>query len=170
MILSYMHQASITVWRETILQTIQSNLHKRIVRHGFFSPDPLPGLVISDLHAYKDVSDFYYCLDASKKAVELAPNDKIYWQNLTNIYELMDKKPLIKYCIKKTLELYAEEQKRIAESVLGQGNRLDSSTSLLEEKLASIPENIEPVDPFDDEAVALYNYHARKERIQNTNH
>ncbi|MHA1683896.1 MAG: tetratricopeptide repeat protein [Promethearchaeota archaeon] len=117
---------------------------------------------------YKDVSDFYRALDAMKRAVQMAPDDKVYWQNLSTILELMDKLPMALFCLEKSLVLYEEHSKNIAGSdLLGGSGFEDSSISMIKGKKKELEEKcVEAIDPFDDDAVYLYESRERKKKLE----
>ncbi|MFX0100298.1 MAG: tetratricopeptide repeat protein [Candidatus Hodarchaeota archaeon] len=117
---------------------------------------------------YKDLSDFYKSLSATKRAVELALDDKFYWQNLATIYELMGKKPMALFCIRKSLEIFKTQKERVTGSeLLDSGSIEDDQLNQLKDKYENLASQVEgEVDPFDDAAVFQFESEARKLKIE----
>lgn len=117
---------------------------------------------------YKDLSDYYEGLNASKKAVNLAPGDKTYWEILSTIYEMMGKKPMALFCARKSLELQLDQERWIAGSTLLDSTETQSAASeIIQKKVDALQAETEiEIDPFDDNAVAAWESQARKEKEQ----
>ncbi|MBD3188047.1 hypothetical protein GF325_14515 [Candidatus Bathyarchaeota archaeon] len=118
---------------------------------------------------YKDVTDFYLALTAMKKAVELKPGDKLYWQNLATLLELMQMEPLALFSLKKTRQLYGNQSDTVSGSdLLEKGSNLQETTlAMLDSKIQQLEQNgIEHIDPFDDVAVSSYESRERKRKIR----
>src|SRR5271157_32521 len=118
---------------------------------------------------YKDLSDYYEGLNASKKAVQLAPEDKTYWEILSTIYEIMGKKPIALFCARKSLALQLDQERWIAGSTLLDSTVNQSAASeMIQKKIDALQAETEiEIDPFDDNAVAAWESQARKEKEQN---
>lgn len=117
---------------------------------------------------YRDVSDYYRALDASKRAVQLDPKDNVYWQNLTTVYEIMNKKPMALFCAKKSLEISIEQEKRLSSGILGPSTTKDSSIDILQSKIETLSGEVETeIDPFDESAVTSYENATRKDKLAN---
>ncbi len=117
---------------------------------------------------YKDLTDFYESRNATKRAVQLDPKDKTYWEHLSMIYEIMGKKPLALYCAKKTLEMQLSQEKRLSESMLGSSSDLQGAASaIIKQKVETLQKEAgSELDPFDEDAVAAWESQARKEKMQ----
>ncbi|MEX2682050.1 MAG: tetratricopeptide repeat protein [Candidatus Sigynarchaeota archaeon] len=117
---------------------------------------------------YKDLTDFYESRNAIKKAVQLDPNEKAYWDQLTMIYEIMNKKPLALYCAKKALEMQISQEKRLSSSGLGNASSIQGAASaIMKEKVETLQKEAGfELDPFDEDAVAAWESQTRKEKIK----
>lgn len=117
---------------------------------------------------YKDLTDFYESRNATKRAVQLDPQDKTYWEQLTMIYDVMNKKPLALFCAKKTLEMQISQEKRLSDAGLASTSSIQGAASaILKQKVETLQNEagIE-IDPFDEEAVDAWENQVRKEKIQ----
>nr|MDO8119143.1 UDP-3-O-acyl-N-acetylglucosamine deacetylase [Candidatus Sigynarchaeota archaeon] len=117
--------------------------------------------------SYKDPTDFYNALDTSKKAVLLDPTDRVYWENLATIYEIVNKKPLAVFCLKHSLTMLQEQEQRFKDSGLVGSTSLQADMiTFLQKKIDQLKHD-EPseIDPFDDAAVFEYEKRYRREKL-----
>jgi tetratricopeptide (TPR) repeat protein len=117
---------------------------------------------------YKDLTDFYESRNATKRAVQLDPDDKTYWDHLTMVYEIMGKKPLALFCAKKTLEMQVSQENRFSSSGLSSSSGLQGAASaIIKQKVETLQKEAGfELDPFDEDAVVTWESHARKEKQQ----
>ncbi|MBN2153813.1 MAG: hypothetical protein JW839_20310 [Candidatus Lokiarchaeota archaeon] len=117
---------------------------------------------------YKDLTDFYESRNATRRAAELDPGDKTYWDHLTMIYEVMGKKPLALYCARKALEMQLSQERRIASSGLGSSSDIQGAASaIIKQKVETLQKEAGfELDPFDEDAVEAWERQARKEKLQ----
>nr|MDO8087978.1 tetratricopeptide repeat protein [Candidatus Sigynarchaeum springense] len=118
---------------------------------------------------YKDLTDFYESRNAIKRAVQLDPGDKTYWDQLTMTYEVMNKKPLALFCAKKALEMQLSQEKRLSSSGLGSSSNIQGAASaIIKQKVETLEKEAGfELDPFDDDAVAAWESQTRKEKLKN---
>ncbi len=117
--------------------------------------------------SYKDPTDFYNALDTSKKAVLLDTNDRVYWENLATIYEIVNKKPLALFCVKHSLNMLQEQEKRLKDSGLVGSTSLNADMIVfMQNKIQQLQKDVSSeIDPFDETAVFEYEKKARADKI-----
>lgn len=117
---------------------------------------------------YKDVSDFYSAMEAAKRAVSLDPGDPILWQNLSSVFEIMNKKAVALHCAKKAVSIYQDQQERLSTSeLLGPSSFTnDQGIEMMRTKVNALARDAtEEIDPFNDDAMERFENAVRKQKL-----